>query len=383
MGTISERKSADGRPRFTAQIRIKRGGRVVHTEAETFGTRDKARDWLKKREKALGKPGGLEAAMKAPKGDGVTLAEAIDRYTATSLKTIGKTKAQVLASIKNYDIADMECSSIGSEHIVAFAEELLAEVLPNGEKRKPQTVTNYLSHLSAVFAIAKPAWKYPLDYQAMKDARTVLKRLGVVRKSGQRDRRPTLGELDRLLEFFQQRNRRRPGCIPMDRLIAFAIFSTRRQAEILRITWADYEEHRRRILVRDMKHPGSKEGNDIRCELVEEAMALIDAMPRTCDRIFPYSCDAVSASFTRACQVLEIDDLTFHDLRHEGISRLFEMGRTQAQAAAVSGHQSWSMLTRYTHLDGVGDKYADWKWLPILTAPMEAARQDQAALAAA
>jgi hypothetical protein len=44
------------------------------------------------------------------------------------------------------------------------------------------------------------------------------------------------------------------------------------------------------------------------------------------------------AAFSRACSLLgintpEMDDddrLHFHDLRHEGISRLFEMGRTRA-----------------------------------------------------
>jgi hypothetical protein len=41
--------------------------------------------------------------------------------------------------------------------------------------------------------------------------------------------------------------------------------------------------------------------------------------------------------------------LHFHDLRHEGISRLFEMGRTIPQAASVSGHRSWASLQRYSH----------------------------------
>ncbi|MGA8419323.1 MAG: tyrosine-type recombinase/integrase, partial [Pseudolabrys sp.] len=60
-------------------------------------------------------------------------------------------------------------------------------------------------------------------------------------------------------------------------------------------------------------------------------------------------------------------DLRFHDLRHEGISRLFEMGRTIPQAAAVSGHRSWTSLKRYTHIRQTGDKYKNWKWLPIVT----------------
>jgi hypothetical protein len=54
--------------------------------------------------------------------------------------------------------------------------------------------------------------------------------------------------------------------------------------------------------------------------------------------------------------------LHFHDLRRDGVSRLFEMGKGIPQAASVSGHRSWQNLKRYTHLRHTGDKYADWKW---------------------
>lgn len=58
------------------------------------------------------------------------------------------------------------------------------------------------------------------------------------------------------------------------------------------------------------------------------------------------------------------------DLRHEGVSRLFEMGMNIPHAAAVSGHRSWTSLKRYTHLRDHGDKYAGWKWLPVVTSPL-------------
>ena len=158
----------------------------------------------------------------------------------------------------------------------------------------------------------------------------------------------------------------------MQQITAFAIFSTRRQEEITRIAWTDFEPAAppshpdARILIRDMKHPGDKQGNDVFCDLPLEATAIIEAMPRKAKEIFPYSVDAVSAAFTRACKLLGIDDLHFHDLRHDGISRLFEMGKTIPQAASVSGHRSWSSLKRYSHLRQTGDKYAGWKWLPLI-----------------
>ena len=96
----------------------------------------------------------------------------IDRYTEESVKDIGRTKTQVLRAIKRYDIANQRCSTITSADIIAFANQLVSKVTP-------QTVANYLSHLAAVFAIARPAWGYQLNQNAMKDAFVVAKRLGI------------------------------------------------------------------------------------------------------------------------------------------------------------------------------------------------------------
>jgi integrase len=158
----------------------------------------------------------------------------------------------------------------------------------------------------------------------MKDAFVVTNRLGVSSKSRERDRRPTLDELDKLMEHFGARLKRRPSSVPMQQIIAFAIFSTRRQEEITRIGWVNLDTEGSRVLVRDMKNPGEKIGNDTWCDLPPEALQIILSMPRTSDEIFPYSTDAIGAAFTRAVQFLEIDDLHFHDLRHDGVSRLFE-----------------------------------------------------------
>ena len=82
---------------------------------------------------------------------------------------------------------------------------------------------------------------------------------------------------------------------------------------------------------------------------------------------FSLSTDAIGAGFTRACQFLGIMDLHFHDLRHDGVSRLFETGLSIPQVGSVSGYRAWSSLKRYTHLRQTGDKYTDWKWLSVVT----------------
>lgn len=349
MGTIIERKRRDGTIGYTAQLVRKKAGAVIWKEHKTFDRRQAANAWLLRREAELSEPGAMD------RRDDPKLGEIIDRYIAESKKAIGRTKASVLATIKKYDIAEMRASQIGSADIIAFANALPVA---------PSTVQNYLSHLGAIFSIARPAWGYPLDRQAIEDAYIVARRLGVAGKGRSRERRPTLEELDLLMEHFGQVKAKRPASIPMQKIIAFAIFSTRRQEEIVRIAWTDYEQNR--VLVRDMKHPGDKAGNDTWVDLPPEATAIIETMQKRAKEIFPFTTDAISAAFTRACQFLEIQDLHFHDLRHDGISRLFEMGRTIPQAASVSGHRSWSSLKRYTHLRMTGDKYENWKWLSAL-----------------
>lgn len=351
MGTIVARKRKDGSTGYTAQILIKRKGKIVFRQAQTFDRKQAAKAWLTKREAELAVPGAIERSA-APDP---TLADVIDRYVAESEREIGRTKAQVLRSIKAYPIAEMACSAIGSAEIIAFAQSIQAQ---------PQTVGNYLSHLGAIFAIARPAWNYPLNQQAIKDAHTVARRMGITTKGASRERRPTLAELDRIMEHFTDRGTRRPASNPMPKIILFALFSTRRLEEITRIAWADFDEQHTRVLVRDMKNPGEKVGNHIWCDLPPEAMSVIRSMPRAADQIFPFGADAIGAAFTRAMQFLGIEDLHFHDLRHEGVSRLFEMGGTIPHVASVSGHRSWGSLKRYTHVRQAGDKFADWKWRP-------------------
>ncbi|WP_085311409.1 site-specific integrase [Planktotalea arctica] len=362
MGTIIKRRRKNGTIAWLAQISVMRQGKVLLRESQTFERRSTAAAWIENREESLARPGALDALKTQPKSKKTpTLADAIDRYVQESNKQIGRTKTQVLKSIKTFDIADQHCDAITSADIVEFAQEKLNSGV------QPQTVANYLSHLGAVFSIARPAWGFPLSAQAMEDARKVADKLGITGKSRERDRRPTLDELDRLMQHFLDRSRRRPTSIPMHRIIAFAIFSTRRQEEIVRIRWKDLDVEGKRILVRDMKNPGEKIGNDVWCGLQEQALAIIEAMPLIEDEIFPYSTDAISAAFTRACKFLEIKGLHFHDLRHDGVSRLFELGLNIPYVAANSGHRSWTSLKRYTHLRQTGDKYADWTWLAEVT----------------
>jgi integrase len=200
----------------------------------------------------------------------------------------------------------MACDQIASRHIVAVVKELHNR--PG--LSSPATSLNYLSHLSAVYSAAHP----------------------------------TLDELDQLMQHFQDVPEAPPRTMPLHRVVAFAIFRTRRQAEILRMAWDDCAPEHKRVLVRKMKNPGQKGGIESWVELPDPCCAIIDAMPRKKAQIFSYNSDTVHHRFSEACKFLGIEDLHLHDLRHEGIGWLAEEGPTVPQLASATGHKTWKSL---------------------------------------
>lgn len=84
-----------------------------------------------------------------------------------------------------------------------------------------------VSHASAVHAVRAPI--EPTDV-----ARIALKRPGLVGKGRERDRRPTLDELQALADCFASDSRQ---IIPLGRIMRFAVATAMRQDEICRIRW--------------------------------------------------------------------------------------------------------------------------------------------------
>ena len=62
----------------------------------------------------------------------------------------------------------------------------------------------------------------------------------------------------------------------------------------------------------------------------------------------------LSGEFLKLCRRKRIDNLHFHDLRHEATSRLFEKGLNPVEVATITGHKDTRMLMRYTLLRAEG-----------------------------
>lgn len=146
MGSIVSRKRKNGTIGHTAQIWLKDGGKTIFTESQTFDRKPAALVWLKKRETELAVPGALIKSIDR------LLKDVIDKYNADKLRPHGKTKDQVLRSIKNAEIGDLHCSEITSQELVKFAQTIDAQ---------PSTRGNYMSHLASVFSVARPSVGLP------------------------------------------------------------------------------------------------------------------------------------------------------------------------------------------------------------------------------
>lgn len=357
MASITPRKNKDGSISYKAQVRIRRDGKIVHQETKTFGRRQAASNWAKKRESELASAEGLRAALQ----ENPPIADIIATYKKDRKKPIDRTKSAILDQLAESDIGPIKANELTSSDIVAVVKEF--EIAPS-------TRGQYLSHLSSVLKVARPLWGFPVDATPVADARVALTDMGMVGRSRHRERRPTLSELDLLMGEFGRIREGVPTSIPMQAIAAFTIFSMRRIGEVCRIEWDDFDPDEGRVMVRDLKHPNTKVGNDTWVDLTPEAVRIVLAQPRTDKRIFPYRALTASTAFGNATSFLEIEDLTLNDLRHEGCSRLAEMSWTIQRIAAVTGHRSWNTLKRYTQFRKLGDKFAGWKWLDVI-APLK------------
>lgn len=176
-------------------------------------------------------------------------------------------------------------------------------------------------------------------------ARPLLAHMGLISGGGKRERRPDADELLRIIDTIGQR-----GQIYAD-VVRFAVGTAMRRGEIVKLRRADIDADKRLILVRDRKDPRQKQGNDMWVPLLGSMWELVQAQPVSPDgRLWPLHEQTISKYFKAACDALGIVDLHFHDLRHHGVSLLFEQGFDIPRVAMVSGHKSWSNLKRYANL---------------------------------
>ena len=120
-----------------------------------------------------------------------------------------------------------------------------------------------------------------------------------------------------------------------------------RRNEILGLTWENTNFERQRAYL-----PLTKNGTSREVPLSKKAVQVLSNQRsrRDTPSPFPVNANVLKLAWERLRKRADLCALRFHDLRHETISRFFEMGLSISEVAVISGHKDARMLFRYTHL---------------------------------
>jgi len=303
------------------QCRIQRQG--YPTLSKAFINKEDALRWARGIERSmdLGEYSPAETTK-------TTLAELIDRYKreVTPTKRGALQERYRLGVIEADKLASMNIKSITSAEVAAFRDRRLARV-------KPITARHDLCTLSAVFEHARLEWSYAITNPVRG-----------IRKPSMghgRERRLEGDEEQRLLAELHKC--RSPWIAP---LFLFSIETACRRSEALKLQWADVDLSKRIAVLR-----GTKNGDNRVIPLSGKAVKVLSALPRDLKgHVFPVPMPTVRSAFEYARERANIKDLRWHDLRHEAVSRLHELGLSTVEVASISGHKTLACLARYSHM---------------------------------
>jgi integrase len=324
---------------WRAQVR-QSGRRPV---SKVFRTREEAVKWARSVEHA-GDQG------KAVNGPRMRISELLAHYVETRADAGRPVQRQ---SNEGYMLRHL-VARLGKESLAKLDTQRLVE-FARARRRSgagPYTVNMEISKLGT--ALRYSCSLLNISYaDPVAAARPTLHHLGLIGSGRKRDRRPASDEWLALLAHFRTAFDAGHTRVPMHDVCQIAALLGLRRSELVRIEFADLDQERMVLTVRDRKHPRAKQGNDQQVPLIGNALEILLRQRKLPDQklIFPFTPDNVSKLFHNACVELDITGLRLHDLRHEAASALFEAGWNIPEVAAVTGHQDWRHLRRYTQID--------------------------------
>jgi integrase len=331
MASIVKRVKANGETVYDCSIKIRKHGEVVHREKKSFNKLKLAKDWGMRRETEL------QEQTVYKKREYLSLGSVIEQYIK-EFEPTGRSKMFDLTKLLQRDIAKVNVHTLSHKDLIQHIRERNKECLP-------QTATNDLIWLGVVLRTMKGIIDLDTDLTIFATAREILYSEGLIAKAHHRSRRPSKKELWDLSKYLHDKYQN----VPMLHLMWFAIYSARRQAEIVQLRWEDLNNENRTILVRNLKDPRIKNKSKM-ARLPRSAYKIILKQPKVSEFIFPYNSKTIGAYFTNSCKMLDITGLHFHDLRHHAVSLLFEKKLSIVEVQQISLHCSWNTLQRYTNL---------------------------------
>ncbi len=256
--------------------------------------------------------------------------EALERYRreVTSGKRGAVVEQSRITRLLRHPLADRVVASIRGKDIADYTAERAAAGAASSSVHKE------LALLSHLYTMSRTAWGMESLVNPVPLAKTTRPKL-----PRGRERRLLEGEEARLLDAARTYGGE------IGRVIPWAIETAMRRGEIAAMRWEHLDRKARVLLI-----PETKTGTPRRVPLSSRALQALEGLPRRLDgKVWGMRPDSISQAFERVCGAAGIEGLTFHDLRHEATSRLFEKGLNPMQVAAT-GHKTLQMLKRYTHL---------------------------------
>lgn len=227
-----------------------------------------------------------------------------------------------LEVFKRMPLADIRTDKLCPQDIADWRDERLKTV--SGD-----SVNRDWNLLSAVFTHAIKEWRWLHDNPCAKASRP--------EKGKARSRRPTNDELDKILYCLGH-----DGHTPITVrqrvafMVLFAIETAMRAGEICNITWHDVHE-------KYVHTPAAKNGHSRDVPLSKEARRIIGMMPKEGETVFRVKASVLDATWRKARDSALVNDLHFHDLRREALTRLSKKLPVM-DLARLSGHRDLRIL---------------------------------------
>ena len=317
---------------LTFRVRITRQGKS--TLSGTFYSRNEALQWAKDIEAKLYLGIYEEITPKIAKN--ISFREAAQHY----LKTHSIHKKIVRCETSRLKILIERWGDIPVEQInKAAILELRDDLLSLG--RSGETINHYFNTLSKLFQMLVGDWDLVIA--------NPIKGIKRMPPSHGRSKRVT-SDIEKIL----LNSCNAISLSLLSSIIKFAIQTGMRRGEIMGLTWADIDLPNRKAYLHQTKN-----GEPRQVPLTRQAMAVLEALSSDEERVFPMSMTCLRSQFERIKEHAKpkwdgkgsnpFEDLRFHDLRHEALSRLSDIGLNVIELSHISGHKTLGMLKRYTH----------------------------------
>ncbi len=297
---------------------------------KTFNTRTDAEAWATVTESEMVR-GVFQDRTEA---ENTTVGDVIDRFVLEfaphhyRIRADNKEAWRYQCARLNEKLGAYSLASLDQKLIAGYRDGRLKDVGESTVRKELYMLSKVLRFAEIEAGIALPRGNPVLKIRKPADARS-------------RDRRLSKDEWNKLeAECKASRN------IYLWPAVELAVESSMRQGELLGLRWEHIDMKRRLALLEKTKN-GEARG----VPFSSRAMAVLEKLPRSVTgNVLPVQRMTLYHVFHAAVMRAEIKDFTFHDLRHEALSRLAERGDfTVLELAAVSGHKTLRMLKRYTH----------------------------------